>query len=170
VIIRPGNVFGPGRNLWVVRVFKTIKRNRITLIDNGSGIFHHTYIDNLLDALISAMEELKAIGEIFEITDADNTTTWAKYLNHLSQLALQKDISRSISRSTAFFLGKLSMILYRFFKIKPIVTPLTVDIFTNKKTISIEKAVKILDYKPKVDYEKGIKNIEQWLKSEGYIE
>jgi nucleoside-diphosphate-sugar epimerase len=166
VIIRPGNVFGPGRNLWVGRVLKTIQRNKITLIDNGSGIFHHTYIDNLLDALTAAMIKPKALGNILPVTDDDNSITWGEYLNFLSQLVQNKDIPRSMSKHSAYILSRMSMIFYHIFGLKPIITPLVVYIFSNKSNINIDKTKEILDYQPKVGYDEAIKNIEQWLKKE----
>lgn len=69
VIIRPGNVYGPGATIWVLRPVQAIKSNRITLINGGKGIFHHTYIDNILDVLMAAMQNHNAIGESFDVTD-----------------------------------------------------------------------------------------------------
>ncbi len=67
VIIRPGNVYGPGATIWVLRPIQGIKSNRIMLINGGMGIFHHTYIDNLLDVLLAAMQNKKAIAESFDV-------------------------------------------------------------------------------------------------------
>ena len=87
VIIRPGNVYGPGATTWVLRSLHAIQKNRISLIENGSGIFHHTSIDNLIDALLAVMKKPKAIGESFDITDGDHFVTWGRYLNDLAEIA-----------------------------------------------------------------------------------
>ena len=42
VIIRPGNAYGPGGSIWVIRILKSIQRGRVTLINHGNGIFLHT--------------------------------------------------------------------------------------------------------------------------------
>ena len=170
VIIRPGNVYGPGKTLWLLRVFKAIQRDHIALINQGQGIFLHTYIDNLIDALLLAIDAQHACGEILEITDGDNTTTWAEYLNYLSHLAVGKNITRSLSTTSAHLLSRLSMIAYALFAIKPRITPLAVSIFTNTHPVSIEKARRILGYDPKIDLEVGLKKVAQWLKKEGYVD
>lgn len=169
VIIRPGNVYGPGATTWVLRPLKTIQRNRIALINHGRGIFLHTYIDNLIDALISAMKMPGIIGETIDITDGDNSITWGRYLNDISTIATGHPIKRNLSNRSALTIGKLMIILNRIFRIEPWITPTAVDIFTNKKKISINKAKKLLDYDPKVNYEQGMEQVRKWLTSENYI-
>jgi nucleoside-diphosphate-sugar epimerase len=169
VIIRPGNVYGPGAITWVLRPLQAIQKNRITLIDKGSGIFLHTYIENLIDALIVALQEPRAIGEIIDITDGNNTTTWGDYLNALAKITGKPRIKKNMSKRTALVVAKLMMAGYTLFKIEPWVTPVAVEIFTNKNTVSIEKAKTLLRYEPKVDFTHGLEQVEQWLKAKGYV-
>lgn len=166
IIIRPGNVYGPGATTWVIRPYKSIQKNRIALVDHGSGIFQHTYIDNLLDAIVAALKEPKAIGETIDITDGDNSVTYREYFNTLARIAGKPHIKRNMSKNVALFVSKLMMFLNKVFRIKPWVTPMAVKIFTNQHKVSIEKAKQILNYKPKVDYSIGIKRVEDWLKKE----
>ena len=169
VIMRPGNVYGPRATTWVLRPLRAIQKNKIALIDKGSGIFLHTYIDNLIDALLNAMQEPKAIGETIDITDGDNSITWGEYLNALAEIAGKNPIKRNMSKNTALILGKIMILLYNLFRIEPMVTPMAVEVFTNQNKISIEKAKSLLEYEPKVDFKEGMKQVENWLKSEGYI-
>jgi nucleoside-diphosphate-sugar epimerase len=169
VIIRPGNVYGPGATTWVLRPLQAIQKNRITLIDKGSGIFLHTYIENLIDALIIALQEPRAVGEIIDITDGDNTTTWGDYLNALAKIAGKPPIKKNMSKRTALVVAKLMMAGYTLFKIEPWVTPVAIEIFTNKNTVSIEKAKTLLRYEPKVDFTHGLEHVQQWLNEKGYV-
>lgn len=169
VIIRPGNVYGPGATTWVLRPLQAIQKNRISLIENGSGIFHHTYIDNLIDALFAVMKKHSAIGETFDITDGDHFVTWRQYLNDLAEIAGKKQIKKNMSKTTAYILSRFLMILYKLTRFTPLLTPTAVQIFTNKKEISIEKAEKILGYTPKIDYKKGMKQVQRWLQEENLV-
>jgi len=169
VIIRPGNVYGPGATTWVLRPLKAIRKNRIALIDGGKGIFLHTYIENLIDALLAASDEPRAVGKTIDVTDGDNTATWGDYLNALAKMAHKPPIHKNMSKRTAFFISKLMMTRYKLFRIEPWVTTMAVDIFTTHQTVSIEKAKDLLGYKPKIDFIEGLKHVEQWLKTEGYI-
>ncbi len=169
VIIRPGNVYGPGATTWVLRPLHAIQKNHIALIDGGSGIFLHTYIENLLDALKAAAEKPRAIGETIDVTDGDNSTTWGEYLNAIAQMLHKPPIQRNMSKRTAMFISKLMMIRYKLFRIEPWVTPMAVEIFTNHHTVSIGKAHEILSYTPKIDYTEGLHQVEHWLEMNGYI-
>jgi len=169
VIIKPGNVYGPDATIWVVRNINSIKKGRISLIDSGKGIFHHTYIDNLLDALILSMDKPEAVGKSFNITDGDNSVTFKEYFNRLSKMLGKKPIERNMSKKAAMFVGKLMLFLNKIFRIEPWVTPFSVEILTNQKYIDIKEARDLLGYTPKVDFNQGMSNVENWLKNERYI-
>lgn len=169
IIIRPGNVYGPGATTWVLKPLKSIQKKRIALIDQGKGIFLHTYIDNLIDALVNTIQMPGIIGETIDVTDGDNSVTWGKYLNDLSTIFSGSPIKKNLSIKSALTIGKLMIILNRIFKIEPWITPTAVNIFTNKEKISINKAKKLLGYTPKVEYNEGIERVKRWLKSENYI-
>ncbi|MFO7677750.1 MAG: NAD(P)-dependent oxidoreductase [Thermoplasmatota archaeon] len=163
VIIRPGNVFGPGATIWVTRLLKAIQQNRITLIDNGKGIFHHTYIDNLIDALLLTINNKKAIGQTFDITDGDHQITWNQYLNDLAAIINKPPITKNISKKTAKILSKIFVQFSLLTKKPPLLSPTAVSILTNTNKISIEKAQTILGYTPKISYETAIKRIQEWF-------
>lgn len=169
VIIRPGNVYGPGATTWVFRPLRSIQKNRIALIDDGNGIFLHTYIENLLDALLAAAEKPEAIGKVIDVTDGDNTTTWGEYLNALAKIAHKQPIRRKMSKKTALFVSRSMMILYTLFRVEPWVTPMAVEVLTNHQSVSITQANNILGYVPKIDFHQGLEQVEHWLKTEGYI-
>ena len=162
-ILRPGNVYGPGATTWVLRPLESIMNDRIALIDHGSGIFLHTYIDNLLDALIASSTNNDINGKCIDITDGDYSITWGRYLNDLANMVQKGPIERNLSKRTALLVGKLMIVLHRIFRITPWVTPQAVLTFTNSKTVSIKDAERLLDYNPKVDYEQGIKNVKIWV-------
>lgn len=167
VIIRPGNVYGPNASTWVIRPLKSINKNRIALINKGEGIFIHTYIDNLIDSLVLAMQTSGIDGKIIEITDGDNTITWGRYLNDLSEIIGKKPIKRNISKSFALFLGNIMILIHSLFGIKPLLTPYAAEIFSNEKRVSIEKAHNLLNYQPRIDYEEGMNLIRKWVHEKG---
>lgn len=170
IIIRPGNVYGPGASLWVLRLIQAIQNNRIRLIDNGKGIFHHTYIDNLLDALQLAVNNEKARGQSFDITDGDDTITWKKYFNDLAQLINKAPIQKNISKHTALTLSKLLMMYSFITKKPPFISPTALSILTNTSKISIQPAQIVLGYQPKISYETALQQIKKWIEQQNIIQ
>jgi nucleoside-diphosphate-sugar epimerase len=169
VIIRPGNVYGPGATTWCLRPLQAIQQDRIALIDKGAGLFLHTYIDNLVDGLVSIMTASQSWGEVIELTDGDNSTTWKTYLNDLATIAGKPQITRNMTKATARLISTYMMMRYYLLHRDPLLTPTAVHIFTNHRTVSIEKATKLLGYLPSVDYTEGMKRMALWLKTEHYI-
>jgi len=169
VIIRPGNVYGPGATTWVLRILRSIQKNRISLIEHGNGIFLHTYIDNLLEALMAVIKIPGLSGETIDITDGDNSTTWNEYLNLIAKMAGKSNIEKNMSKKTALHISKIMMFLNKVFKIKPWITPMATHVLTNQNKVSIEKAKSLLDYEPKINFQDGIKQVEKWLRKENYI-
>jgi nucleoside-diphosphate-sugar epimerase len=163
IIIRPGNVFGPGATKWVIGPIESIKNNKIALINNGEGIFLHTYIENLLDALILSIKKPNIIGKVIEVTDGDNSITIRKYFNDLASIIGKKPITKNISRKNAILIGRIMLVFHFLLKIKPWITPTSVDILTNKKSITIGRARSLLGYEPKVNYETAMIIIKDWL-------
>lgn len=167
-IIRPGNIFGPGDTTWVTQPVYAIYHKRMRLIEHGNGIFLHTYIDNLLDALLLCIHEINCIGKTVVITDGDNSTTWATYFNDLACILGEKPIQKSISKSTATFLGHIMEKLFPLVGITPWISPFAVDILTNKTTYSLKETQQIINYVPKVSYPEAIKQIATWIQN-GYL-
>ena len=69
-------------------------------------------------------------GEVIEITDGDNSTTWKTYLNDLAALAGKPPISQNITKTTATLISAYMMMRYNLFHKNPLLTPTAVHIFT----------------------------------------
>jgi len=163
VVLRPGNVFGPGQAMWVMRPLLSLKRGRLTLVDGGRGVFHHTYVENLVDALLLAGFLPGIDGGVFNITDGDNETTWGKYFNDLAHL-LDESVKLSLPKSVALALGHLFLFFNRLSGRDPIVTPMAVEIFSNREKVSIDEANKVLGYCPHVSYDEAMQIISSYLR------
>jgi nucleoside-diphosphate-sugar epimerase len=167
VILRPSVVYGPGDQNFIIRPFELIKKGKLPLINKGRGSCWHTYVENLVDAMILSLADGLA-GEIFIITDG-STTTWEEYFNKLAEVAGYPEIKRNIPKSVAMPLAWVMYGLYKIARFKPMLTPLNVGIVTSDAGISIEKARKILKFTPKVDLDEGMRRVGVWLRKEGLV-
>ncbi|MDG6219562.1 MAG: SDR family oxidoreductase, partial [Candidatus Thermoplasmatota archaeon] len=162
-IIQPGNVFGPGNTIWVSMPIESIQKNRLFLINKGKGIFLHTYIENLLDAILLCINEPSVIGKTLLITDGDNTITWGTYFNDLAAILEKKEIQKNLSKRTATIIGQLMVNLLAPLGIRPWITPFAVDILTNTKSFDLKETQQLINYVPKVSYTEAMGHIGSWI-------
>jgi len=78
VILRPSIVYGPF-SLWDIRAVQELREGHLRLIDGGRGICNTTYVDNLIDAIFLSIENDRALGEAFFITDGERVT-WGDFI------------------------------------------------------------------------------------------
>jgi nucleoside-diphosphate-sugar epimerase len=80
VVLRPGVEYGPGSELWSVRIAKWLFAHRIgDLGAAGDGYCNLVYIDDLIAAVMLSLQRPEAIGKIFNLA-APNPPTWNEYL------------------------------------------------------------------------------------------
>ena len=140
VTIRPFNIYGPGQiGEGAIQVFikNAVFNKNIEIHGDGDQIRSWCYIDDMIQGLEMCLTNKKAIGEIFNIGNPKGTIT-------ISSLA-EKIITLCNTKS------------------KIVYTPKNyVDV--ELRIPSIEKAEKLLNYKPKTDLNTGIKKTFAWYK------
>ncbi len=97
-IIRPTFVWGPRSHLFTQGPLKAMKAGRFHWIDEGAGTCHAVHVDNLVESLILAASQPKAIGQAFLITDEANIT-WREFFQPLLTLLGIHDVRSIRSRS-----------------------------------------------------------------------
>jgi len=84
VVLRPGNVYGVGGIQWVISALKEIKRGTPPIIGGGNGDCGFVYVENLVDAMLLAAKNPKAVGRTYNIGDGFGLT-WKQYFNDLAR-------------------------------------------------------------------------------------
>jgi nucleoside-diphosphate-sugar epimerase len=77
VILRPSIVYGP-YSFWSTRLITALRERSLALIDHGRGACNTTYVDNLVDAVLLSIENERAVGQTFFITDGEEIT-WGEF-------------------------------------------------------------------------------------------
>jgi nucleoside-diphosphate-sugar epimerase len=160
IIIRPGDVYGPGSISWIVRPLLMMQQKLFALINDGRGVINHVYIDNLIDAIFLAIEK-EAQGEIFNITDG-HKTSWREYFTRLAEMA-NLPVPYSLPKDEAKLLLRVREQGQKLFRKKPDLLPETVDFLSRPYAYSIAKAQKMLNFQPKIDLEEGMRRTQEWL-------
>ncbi|NIM39990.1 MAG: NAD-dependent epimerase/dehydratase family protein [Hydrogenophaga sp.] len=141
VTLRPFNIYGPGQTgEGAIQIFirKALRNEPISIYGDGSQIRAWCFVDDMVDALMLALEHPKAIGESFNVGNARAVTTI---------FGLAEAVCRVLnSRSEIVF--------------KP---PLSADI--ELRIPETRKAADLLGFKAKVDLEEGIRRTADWYRS-----
>jgi 2-alkyl-3-oxoalkanoate reductase len=73
VAVRPHLVWGPGDTQLVGRIVERAKQGRLAIVGSGAALVDSTYIDNAGDALVCALDSLKAdaacVGQAYVIAN-----------------------------------------------------------------------------------------------------
>jgi len=95
VILRPSIVCGPF-SAWSTRLIEDLRAHRVVLIDGGRGACNTTYVDNLVDAIFLALENERATGHTFFITDGEQIT-WGDFIRAHAALLREQPELRQVS-------------------------------------------------------------------------
>ncbi len=164
-IIRPTWVFGPGDFQFFPEIVKNLLRGRLVYIGNKNIPINLVYIENLVDAILLAMENSSSIGKGFIISDF--RVTWEKIINILCIHYKKKEPTITLPYNIALLLTYIFETSYRIFRIKnrPLLTKFVVKLLGKEIKCSVERARKELGYKTKIQFEEAMRNTLQWLDS-----
>ncbi|WP_414563594.1 MULTISPECIES: NAD-dependent epimerase/dehydratase family protein [unclassified Anabaena] len=160
IIIRAGDVYGPGSISWVIKPILMMRQKLFAYANDGKGIINHVYIDNLIDAIFLSIEK-EAYGETFNITDGQSTS-WKEYF---LQLAAMENLSTpmSLPKDEMKLFLKLRAQGQKLFRKKADILPESVDFMSRPHAYSIAKAQSLLNFQPKIDLKKGLHYTQEWL-------
>ena len=162
IIIRAGDVYGPGSIPWTVRPISLMKQKLFAYTNEGK-VVNHLYIDNLIDAIFLAIEQEQK-GEVFNITDGQETSP-QEFFTRLAEIAGYPAPSSLPKEEIKVFL-KLRCQGQKLFRKKPDILPEAADFMSRPYAFSIEKARKILNYQPAISLDEGMSRIQEWLKTQ----
>jgi nucleoside-diphosphate-sugar epimerase len=156
-IIRPGDVYGPGSRPWVLIPLQLLRRYQFVLPASGQGIFSPVYIDNLLDGILAAIQEPRAQGQIFNITDGTDIPCAEFFGYHQRWLGrsgsppcLPTPAARHLAALTAF-------VQTRVLRQASEVSLASLAMLARRSGYRIDKARRMLGYVPAIDLEQGMR-------------
>jgi nucleoside-diphosphate-sugar epimerase len=161
-IIRPTDVYGPGSRPWVVLPLEMMRSGKFLLPAHGRGIFSPVYIDDLVEGIVLATVNPAGRGQIFNIGDGTTPTCSEFFGYHASMLgkAGPRTTGTAAARALAQMVGNLT----RLFGGNSELGVGTVDMLSRKAGYSIEKAGRLLGYRPQVDLEEGMRRTGEWAR------
>ena len=100
-IIQPTIVYGPFAGVWAVGPLNQLKSGHVVLVNGGDGLCNAVYVDDVVDAMLLAALEDKAVGEAF-LVSGEIPVTWRDFYGAYEQmLGIQATISMSVDEIRA---------------------------------------------------------------------
>ncbi len=160
IMIRAGDVYGPGSIPWTIRPLLLMQQRLFFLPNRGQGLINHLYIDNLVDAIFLSLEQ-ETYGEVFNITDGQHTS-WHVFFRKLAAVA-QLSPPRSLPAHLLKNLIRLRCAYQRAWGKVPDLLPESIDFITRAQSYSTAKAQSQIGFQPRIDLDTGMEHIQAWL-------
>lgn len=161
VIIRPGMVYGPGSYSWSKRMVQLLKSRVPVIFGKGDGLAYQVFIDNLVDGMIRAAKVSAAAGEDFHFVDPQ--VTWQQWFGAYGEMCGCPPVQIPL------WLSRLLLTVGERLPLGLSIDRDLLKFYTAGTRYSMEKAERLLGYRPEVDFAEGMARAEAWLRAEGQI-
>ncbi len=156
-IVRPGFIYGPRDRSVLPRIVERLRKKSIIYIARGQYALNTTFVGNLVDAILLAAQNPKALGEVFNITDGE----FVSKRKFFEAIADGMNLPRP-KRNIPLFLGKfLAKWRENVFRKKnkphpPLITQASLKFAGLNLDFSIGKARTMLGYTPHTSFNEGM--------------
>lgn len=166
-ILRPSAVYGPGSAHWSVIPMKRIKKGKLFLIEEGQGLLNYVYIDNLVDAVVRALQKDAAAGEAFIVNDG--AVTWCEFMMAYARMAGITTRLPSVSLFRAKLWARARNVVASL-KRENSRVPAEALRFTTARAVYRETHIAAkLGHLPQVDLREGMRRTEAWFRETGLL-
>lgn len=166
-VIRPGDVYGPGCRVWITIPLEKIRAGVFLLPAMGRGVFSPVYVDDLVGAIETAAARESAAGQAFTVTGGIGVECREFFGHHHRWLG--RPGPRCVPTPVAVALAAGADRAARLAGRSTELNPTSVRYFARTGTYSIDKARRMLDYRPAVDLAEGMARTHDWARAEGLV-
>jgi nucleoside-diphosphate-sugar epimerase len=163
VVIRPGDVYGPGSPSWTLRPLAAAKLGQLA-VPRGGGTMLPIYIDDLVEAIVLGIEHGKP-GEAYTAWSGD-AITFEEFFNRYAKM-VGKPRTRTLPRSVLVAAGLANEAAAKLRRRPPLFGRHSVVVLARRGTVSNRKAREELGWQPRVDLNEGMRRTEVWLRTGG---
>jgi nucleoside-diphosphate-sugar epimerase len=168
VILRPGFVYGPRDRTVLPRLVDRLKEGSVIYIARGKYALNTTFVGNIADAVLLAIDSPDAVGEVFNITDGE----FVSKRRFLEAVADGVGVRRPKSfPPVPVWLARM-MANWREGKFRrenrpnpPRITQAQLKFAGLNLDFSIAKARTKLGYSPRIHFDEGMRQAVEWYRS-----
>lgn len=167
-ILRPATIYGPYSKSIVKEIYDHLKWRGMLLVDGGESSAGLVYVDNLVDAAVSASKVPNTVGKAYNITD-DETVSWKRFVGELAGGMGVKPPFLNVSENFALRLGGFFEGVWRRLNIssRPPLTRHAAYLLCRDQQYDNRLAEQDFGFASRVSFEEGMRRTVKWLKSEG---
>tara|TARA_B100000780_G_scaffold81212_2_gene55420 strand:+ start:5378 stop:6379 length:1002 start_codon:yes stop_codon:yes gene_type:complete len=167
VIIRPGDVYGPGSRPWVVLPLEAIAKGQFVLPAKGEGFFRPIFIDDLIHGIGLAVSTPEAAGEVLNLSCRGYITTREFFSHHFRWLNKRGPLAvpTGLALAGAAMATKIANLTGGINE----ASTATVLQLSTKSWFSIAKAERILGWTPRVAFDDGMQRSRLWAQEQGLV-
>ena len=166
IVIRPGDVYGPGSVPWVVRPLELAKAGQLSVPGTGDGIMLPLYIDDLVHAIALGLLEGKP-GRAYTAWDG-RPVTFEDYFNRLADLAGARH-ARRLPRPLLAGAAAVMEAVAGVRGAPPAFSRNAITFIDRRGTVSTRRIRDELGWEPAVDLDEGLRRVERWARERGIV-
>jgi dihydroflavonol-4-reductase len=167
-VARPTAIYGPG-DTRLLKMFRLITEQRFPLLGGGENYYHTVHVKDLVRGLRLLGTHSKAVGEVF-ILGGESYLKLSELAALIANAAGVPAPWLRLPVRPFQLLGSLVEKLCVPLGIEPPIHRRRVDFFTKSRAFTIEKARRLLGYRPEVRLADGIRETMDWYLANGYIQ
>ena len=161
VIVRPGDVYGPGSRPWTLLPVELLKARQLTLPAWGRGIHSPVYVDDLVEGIVRACTAPEAAGRVITLSGGVGVPT-REYFGYFGRW-----LGRRVPRGPTPVVLAGAAALDRLARLRGTPNELTPDgvryLAHRRGTYGIATARELLDWQPRVGLDEGMARTMQSL-------
>lgn len=166
-MVYPCWVYGPGDQTFVPEIIKALRDRSLVFWRKGALVWP-AFVENVIDLLMLVSEHPAAIGQGFLVHDGV-FDTFEGFSAKISAAVGAPAASRHIPYGAAYAAAWCMEFVWKLLrkKSRPLLTTYSVKNLGSRLRFSIDKAERVLGWRPPVSYEAGFKKTMEWYKRTG---
>ena len=165
VILRPGQIFGPDDTGWSPAAIRLLRRGLPLIVDGGHGFCYPIYVENLVDALLSAADVEGAIGEVMNLADGD--VPWREFFGYYAAMVGRR--LRSLPSWTVRLITTGTEVVSTLTRRPPRWHRSELGYLLRRSRYSTDRARALLRWNPRVSLNDAMRETETWLRQSGVL-
>jgi len=163
VIVRPGDVYGPGSRPWTLLPVEMIRSRQVAV--PTTGLHSPVHVDDVVAGTVAAAGSTDAVGHIITLSGGVGVPT-GEYFDHYARMLGRRRVPRvprSVMLAATTAANRVGLL--------PDLSPAGVRYLADRRgTYSIAKAERLLGWRPQVGLAQGMARTQQWLSDGGLLD